>query len=117
MVNAAYWPNVDDADAMLAGLPQLPSPQRIQSIIAGAFQADIRLKLSDLTREERKNDERAYQALAPGLRERADTCARLLGIEPVNLVSLAANLGVELAVLLDNLRDSLGPVFSPDFRG
>jgi hypothetical protein len=114
VVNSA-WPNVDAADAALAGMARLPAPAEVQSIIASAFQADLRVKLADLTSQELAEDERAYRELTPELRDRLDTCTRLLGVEPVNLVSLAANLGVTLGLLLDNLRDSLGPVFSPDY--
>jgi hypothetical protein len=114
-VNAVYWPNVDAADAALAGLARLPAPDRVRSIISSAFQADVRLLLADLTSNERAQDERAYRELKPELRDRLDTCTRLLGVEPVNLISLAENFGVTLGVLLDNLRDTVGPVFSPDY--
>jgi hypothetical protein len=96
-------------------MARLPAPAEVQSIIATAFQADMRLLLADLTSQERAQDERAYREMTAELHDRVDTCARLLGVEPVNLVSLAANLGVTPGLLLDNLRDSLGPVFSPDY--
>lgn len=118
MVSDMLWPNLGAADNLFVALQRcgakIPA-SFLQPIIAGSFRADIRWKLSGLTRADRILDERTYQALAPGLRGRVDKCARILGAGPVNLVSLAENHGVTIGVLLDKLADGPGPVFSPDF--
>jgi hypothetical protein len=111
------WPNLGAAEDLFTALGNcgatLPASV-LQPIIAGSFRADIRLKLS-LTRAERIADDQTYRDLTPGLRGRVDRCARILGVEPVNLVSLAAQYGADLDALLDNLAAGFGQFFSPDF--
>jgi hypothetical protein len=113
------WPNLAAAEDLCTALGNcgatLPASV-LQPVIAGSFGADMRWKLSGLTYDDRRVDDRAYRDLTPVLRGRVDTCARILGVESVNLVSLAAKEGAEIGAWLDDLAGGLGQFFSPDYR-